>query len=306
MCRLNLILVKEKVAEEILLVEGYDKIYDNLMGYNAFQKGHCNCGSLVGSMCDKKELGLEYFEIAENCKKEELKRLCEIRDFMNQPEYREKRQEFENIKTQLQEEMERFRNHIIEYEIEQQEEIEENYSGEEYNQKIEELYQRIDELNWEVENTPAYQMKMNEYFKFINENGLLNDSTYYYLSEEEEEKAIGEGSPLKELFGEDFQMSEEDLVVEEIFDLEEKSSAIDKVIEEEENNIFQKEKEEYNSYYELFTKLLVKVDSFLFATIQSEPNERKKVKDVDIKSLIIDDLAFLEDDDMVCVTRESK
>lgn len=301
MCRFNLILVKEKEAEEILLCEGYDKMYDDLMGYMAFQKGYCNCGSFVGSMCDKKELGLEYFEIAENCKKEELTRLYEIKDFMNQPEYREKRQEFDNKKTQLLEVLEEFRNHILEYEIEQMEEIEDNYSGEEYNEQMEKLYQRLGELNWEVENNPAYQAKWNEYSEFLKGNQLMEESTCYYLSEEEEEEAIGEGVSLEELLGEDFEMPEDD-----ILEVDEPSNIIYKVIEREENNTFQSEIEEYNSYYEVFVKVLEKADSLYFATIWSEPNELKKVKDVDINSLVMDDLAFLEDDNMVCVTKERK
>lgn len=301
MCRFNLILIKEKEAEEILICEGYVKVHDDLTGYMAFHKGHCDCGSFVGSLCEKKELGLGYFEVAENYKKDELDCLYQIKEFMNKPRYREKRQEFEKQKTKLLEEMDIFRNHINEYEFEQMEEIKKNYSGEEYNQKLDELYQKIGELQMEVENDPAYQTKQNKYYEFLEDKQLMNDSTYYFLSEEEEKEARGKSFPLKELIGEDFQFSEEVILEEDFF--EENSSVIDKVIEEKENNTFQNEIEEYNSYYEVFAKLLERVDSFCFATIWSEPYELKQVNKVDIHSLEMGDLAFLEYDEMICVTR---
>ncbi|MDD3174458.1 MAG: hypothetical protein PHF63_12510 [Herbinix sp.] len=58
MCRFNFIMIKDESAEELLKHEEYEKFYDDLCGYRAYQKGYCNCGSFVGSLIDKK--GMKY------------------------------------------------------------------------------------------------------------------------------------------------------------------------------------------------------------------------------------------------------
>jgi len=297
MCRLNLVLINKKEVENILSCEDYDKIFDDLMGFMAYQKGLCNCDSFVGSVCEEKGTELGFLEITENRKQEEIKRLYQIRDFMMEPDYPAKRQEYIKQRSQLQEELDSLSSPITDYELDQLEIIEENYRDDEYDQKLEELNQIIGKQHADLESSFDYQEKWNAYQQLMNENLFMEDSTLYYLSEEEVE-SDEEGFSLEELFGDDFVIDDE-----EVIEIEESSRVIGKRIEEEENITFEKEIKEFDSYCNLFNKLLEKTDSILFTTIWSEPGELKQVKEISVNDLKIDDLAFLDYDEMLCITR---
>ncbi|MDD3174459.1 MAG: hypothetical protein PHF63_12515 [Herbinix sp.] len=86
-------------------------------------------------------------------------------------------------------------------------------------------------------------------------------------------------------------------------ELPNESSVIGEVIARTEKETYVKNLAEYNSYYKLFCDIIKYVPSFIFCTIWSEPNELKNVKTIGINSLLIDDLAFLDYDEMICITK---
>lgn len=298
MCRFNLIMIKDDSAEETLKQEDYLKSYDNLYGYRAYQKGCCNCGSFVGSLTDNK--GMEYNEVLALRKQEKIERLYQIKNVMNQPGYEAEKENFLQRRIKLSDELGAHSEYIGDYERKQTEIIQKLYSGDELNTQMEKLYREIGSLFAAQENQPEFQKKREEYNNFLQENEWMNESFCYFLSEEEEKEAFDPGIPLSELLGIKEELNSEEV---KIISLEKESSVIDEVIAKAEKDTFTDNLDEFNTYYGLFLDLLKEVDSFRFATIWSEPNELKNVRTVGIDHLIIDDLAFLEFDEMIEIQR---
>ncbi len=311
MCRFNLVLIRDEIAESIMQKESFNKWYDDLLGSMACQKSYCNCDSFVGSLCDKKELG--YSKAIEMCKKEKLEKLYQIRELMKSPGYVEEREKFKLNHMEWIKQMEVFTKHIAEFEIKHMEELQRNYSGEELNKNIEMLYQKLDDMRKEVEANAEYRSKQEAYYKFHQENEIMNSSQGYFLTQEEEKSAFNPGIPLSELLGykrlESEKLEYDELEYEELeyevmdtVKVEIESHVIDEVITREENNTYAKNSNEFMYYHQLFSILLEQIPSLMFATIWSEPNELKTIMTVDIKSLKIDDLAFLDYDEVICIT----
>lgn len=307
MCRFNLILINDNNAEEFLIKDGYGKFNNDLIGYRVYQKGYCNCGSFVGSLIEKK--GMKYQDAIESCNTEKLDRLYKIRSLMLQPGYKERKEEFQQKQTKLCEELQTFHEHINNYEITQSDILQGKYNGQELIKQMGELYKEIGSMKSILENQPEYKEKHEAYMNFMQENEIMNASTSYFLTKEESDSFHANSVPLSELFQREKEPEEEDEEIIEMLDEsfemidESFSLIIDEAIEKAENANFTKNIEEYNSYYKLFTDLLTYVPSFTFTTIWSEPKELKLIKTVDINSLIIDDLAFLDFDEMVFITR---
>lgn len=313
MCRFNLILVEESIAEskagskaeEYLQSQEYIKIYDNLNGYRAYGKGCCNCGSFVGSLIDKK--GRNYEEAITERKNEKLERLYQIRALMNQPDYKEKKEAFIRKRDKTSDELSVFFNAIGEYEEKRTNDIHEQYEGEELSNRMTELYEEVGKLLSSMEEQPKYREKSEEYREFLDDNTLMHESVIYYLTETEERTAEEEGKKkvwenkirLADILGPEIikEMDEPD-IIESV----KESLVIDKVIDRAEKDTFQSNMEEYQSYYELFRGLLKNVRTFLFSTIWSEPGELRNIKNVSLKSVKIDDLAFLEFNETICIT----
>lgn len=310
MCRFNLILVEESIAESkaeaYLQSQEYIKIYDNLNGYRAYEKGSCNCGSFVGSLIDKK--GRNYEEAISERKNEKLDRLYEIRALMNQPDYKEKKEAFIQKRDKISEELCVFFNTIGEYEEKRTNDIHEQYEGDELSNRMTELYEEVGKLLSSMEEQPKYREKSEEYREYLEQNAVMNESVIYYLTETEERKAEAEEKKkaqeykirLADILGPEISKeTEEPAQIEYVKD----SMVITEVIDRAEKDTFQYNREEYHSYYELFRGLLDNVRSFLFSTIWSEPGELRNIKTVSLKSLKIDDLAFLEFNETICITK---
>jgi hypothetical protein len=151
----------------------------------------------------------------------------------------------------------------------------------------------------QIESQPEYSEFINKFREYSKENELLQESLLYCLTAEESNQT-SKGIPLKELLG-----LEDDLEAEEFatVNIPMESNVIDDVINRTECDTNAEHLEEYQTYYELFMNLLEVVPSILFGTIWSEANEMKLVKTVKINSLLIDDLAILDYNDMICITQ---
>lgn len=294
-------MINDNIAEELLVNEGYSKIYDNLDGYKAYQKGYCNCGSFVGALIDKK--GMAFKEATEISKKEKLSRLYQIKSYMSQPGYKDRKEEFLQKQGVLTEELQAYDRYIRDYEIKQTIAIQEKYSGQDLMNQMSELYNELGSMNTNLQEQPDYKRSHENYMNFLKDYELMNESWFYYLTKEEEEIANKPGVPpipdylkIKD---------ETDMELEAVIEIPEVSTVIDEVIEREENeNKYIQYQDEYSMYDKLFHNLLIYVPSFLFATIWSEPDELKNIKTVPIDSLIIDDLAFMNYDEMICIIKE--
>lgn len=301
MCRFNFILIEDESAEcteELLKREEYQKVYDNLCGYRAYQKGYCNCDSFVGSLYSKK--GMNYQDTLATCRKEKLERLYQLKNIMSQPGYMERKAKFLQIRLELNNELSTFSEPIIDYEIQRTNSIQNEYSGEAVNNQMEKLYKEISNMLMSLETQPDYVKKREDYADFLCENELLNESASYCLTQEEENDLYSHSIPLSELFGIKENLKSEET---EVIELPNESSVIDEVIARTENDTFAKYRDEYESYFKLFSEIIKYVPSFMLCTIWNEPNELKTVKTVGIDSLIIDDLAFLKYDEMICIMK---
>ncbi|MDF2511315.1 MAG: hypothetical protein K0S04_1181 [Herbinix sp.] len=304
MCRFNLILLQEESGEKLLKSEGYSMFYENLLGLKAYQAGYCNCGSFVGSMIEKK--GMSYEKALATMKREKLERLYLVRELLYQPNYEEMKESYEQRRDALLQELQPFWEQISNYEMKQMEELEDKFPGDELLKEREELYTRLGDMTQEIELEPEYVIKQEAYQSFLRENAIMNDSVIYYKTKEEEEKSSPNSIPLSELLGFEFEEEMEEIegtMPFRMIDMEPQSMVIDEVIAREENDTYKSHKEEYEEYRQLFERLLEYTPSLRFATIWSETKELQNVKTVDINSFQIDDLAFLDYNEMVTITK---
>jgi hypothetical protein len=302
MCRFNLIMVKDKKTEELLRREGYHKFYDNLLGTTAYQKGYCNCGSFVGSQLDKK--GMDYNEAIEERKREEIIRLTKIRELMNQPGYKEDKEKFLQIRMKFTDELQELSKSIIENEMKRTEEIREKYSGKEQQEQMNKLYMEINDMFTALRNQPEFLKKSDAYTHFLEENKLMEESTRYFLTREEQSSLFTPGIPLSQLINTEDNPQPDEKEVQEVLELEEENSfVIDEALEKAEKENDAKNQKEYQEYHRIFSEILKYEESVIFATIWVEPKSLKSVETVGIEALKIDDLAFLDYDEMICITR---
>ena len=305
MCRYNLILLhEEESGEKLLKSEGYSMFYENLSGLKAYQAGYCNCGSFVGSMIEKK--GMSYENAITTMKREKLDRLYLVRELLYQPNYQEMKDSFEQRRDALLKDLQPFWERVSNYEMRQMEELEDKFPGDELLKEREELYTRLGDMTQEIELEPEYIIKQKAYQSFLGENAIMNDSAIYYKTKEEEEESAPASIPLSELLGLDFEKEMEEIEGAEPFqmiDTEPQSRVIDEVIAREENDTYRSHKEEYEEYRQLFERLLEFTSSLKFATIWSETKGLQNVKTVDINSIKIDDLAFLDYNEMITITK---
>jgi hypothetical protein len=302
MCRYNLIIIKDEKTEELLSREGYHKFYDNLLGAAAYQKGYCSCGSFVGSQLDKK--GMDYNDAIEERKREEIIRLTKIRELMNQPGYKEDKEKFLQIRMKFTDELQELSKSIIENEMKRTEEIREKYSGKEQQEQMNKLYMEINDMFTALRNQPDFLKKSDAYTYFLEENKLMEESTRYFLTREEQSSLFTAGIPLSQLINTEDNLQPDEKEVQEVFEFEvEVTFVIDEVLARAEKETDTKNQKEYQEYHKLFSEILKYEESVIFATIWVEPKSLKSVKTVVIEALKIDDLAFLEYDETICITR---
>lgn len=303
MCRFNLILIGDEIAKEPLEHEGYYRMYDNLNGYMAYQRGYCNCGSFVGSMVEKK--GMDYHDVIELRKAEKLDELFQIQNLMNQSNYKALKEEYLQKQAELSNEMNVFYNAINDFELQQAKYLQQNYNGEDLNHEMDNLNKEVSKMLTSLDSNPAYKVKNDAYITFLEKNQIMHLSTIYYLSKEEEGNTIKNTIPISDILDIKTENILTEYITEEnIIEIEEESRVIGEVINRTENNDTNiKNLDEYKDFYEIFCKLLEIVPTIKFTTIWSEPHELKDVKTVSISKLKIDDFAFLDFDEMICITK---
>lgn len=115
---------------------------------------------------------------------------------------------------------------------------------------------------------------------YLKKNDLFRESEMYFLTKGEQ----------------DFELKK--LNISDI-----PSRVIDEVILQEEKEDYHSYREEYESYVQLFTKLLEVGTDFIFTTIWNGPEDLKLIRSVKINDLKIEDLVFLDIDEMLAITR---
>lgn len=267
MCRFNLILTNDEKAIRILEKNGYHKMFESVNEYAAYQKGYCNCGSCVGGLIEKK--GRTFEESIAEVKTERLKRLHQIKEFMNQPGYAEQR--------------------------------------EIYTRTIEDLFQAMLHRPQEdiTEQNSEYQASDEVLRKYQLRNELMQESLCYYRSEEEENAKKCTGIPLNQIVEElDLpNMTSKEAFLENVIEpiMEPESFAIDAVITRCEKNDYQSYRDEFEEYNRLFHELLEEVPDIIFTTIWSEPNNIQLVKTIPLDSFQIEELVYLNYDEMLMI-----
>ena len=306
MCRFNLLFIEGNRSEALMKEQGYSKMQYERKGYHAYAKGMCNCGSFVGSLTERK--GMSYEEAIALGKKEKLLRLYQIRSIMKQPNYQKQKEEFQKKQTDYCMELEVFSKPIQEYEMLRTSELEARYNGQELSEHMEILYQEIGKMLKDLDEQPDYALKREEYHRFIEENGLMNQTTCYYLTRQEYEKKFTGSIPLAKLFQdagirleEKNETPEQRIIIMDDVEVEEESFVIDEKITRTEQATDRNNRREYQEYQQLFHQLLCKKQSFFFTTVWSEPKLLKEVKSLTFDSLTIDDLAFLDFDEMILI-----
>ena len=268
MCRFNLILTHDERAIQILENNGYHKMFDHVNQYPAYQKGYCNCGSCVGGFLELK--GRTFEAAVAETKHLQLERLYQIKDFMNQPGYQERK--------------------------------------EIYSQKVNELFEAmiLHQPLDPPEMNPEYQDSTNMLREYQQENDLMQESVCYYRTEEEENADRNTGIPLNQIIELPEEVLIDNMAPEEylIVDgsesvMEPKSFVIDAVITRTEYNDYTNYQDEFAEYACLFSELLNEVPDIILGTIWSEPENMKLVKTISFESFCIEDLIYLNFNEMI-------
>lgn len=295
MCQFNLLFVKNAKNKKILKNNEYHCFGNNIYGFFPYAKGFCNCNSFVGSMCEYD--GHSYFEMLESSNKSELEKLRQIKDFMNQPDYKDLRKTYIQARTSLSDAVEKFLEPISDYEIEQLEILENKYKGKEFQNRTKLLYDEIENKINKIENSSEFKLAQSKLNQFIEKNNLMEESTFYYLTKEDEYSEYEDVSS-NDVFYPDKIIEDLDISPEYVDIAEEDSLVIDDVIKGLEN----KYDNDYNAFLEykqLFEKLLENEDYILFSCIWDESGEMSIEKEINIKDISIEDLASLEFNQML-------
>lgn len=295
MCRFNLVMIKTDRAKEVLCDRGYDKWNEGVEGYTSFIKGYCNCDSFVGSLCEQK--GVDYETAINQVKKKSLDGLYKMRDFMKQPGYEEARKAFRAQHDAFANKLMQFYEAVGDYEEAQNKILEATYQGGELDKMKRNLQKDVERKFREVDLDPEYMSCRRAYDEFLQENEMMDRSTRYFLTKEEEQlHRKASNSP-----GELIQVEDKGQIA--TTEYTDTSQVIDEVILKEEQHNFMENKDEFAEYKALFDKLFLYEENVLFATIWSEAHDLKLVKSVEMNDLRIDDMAFLEFDEMIEVKR---
>ena len=113
-----------------------------------------------------------------------LAHLTAIKELMESEGYAEKRKTFEEERERLFAEIDRYTEHIREWEEEMTQKIMEDpsLSDEEKGRKMQdEVYGKIVEMHRQAESGEAYQKAIGEYGAFIQNNQMMDESTLYNL-----------------------------------------------------------------------------------------------------------------------------
>jgi len=294
MCQLNLVFVKNIKNKTILKNNEYNYYGKDFKEFSPYIKGICNCGSFVGSMSEYD--GNNYLEMIGEINKTEIDRLNKIKDIMNKPDYKKLKEKYITERETLSNYLEKFFEPMSNYEMEQINILETKYKGKTLEKHMELLYKDLDKKLLEIEISSEYksaELKLNE---FIEKNQLMEESTLYYLTKEEEENA----KKLEEISNDDFFDDLDDSI--EYIDVPEESFVIDTVIQRLENR-YQNDYNVFLEYEQLFKNLLENEEYILFCCIWDEPENMSIEKEINIKDLKIEDLASLEYNQILKITK---
>lgn len=295
MCQFNIVFVKNAKSKKILKESAYHSFGNKFNNFFPYVKGHCNCGSFVGTMSEY--AGNSYFEMIESLNKSELERLNQIKDFMLKPDYVQLRNAYMETRNSFSNILETFFEHLSNYEMEQLGLLEQKYKGKELEKHIGLLYQDLENKIKNIENSFEYKSAQRMLNEFIEKNKLMEESTFYFLTKDDEDKENAYSAD-DELFleNEGFDLLEEVPNFTSVPD--EDSLVIGSVIKRLENRF----ENDYNSFLEykcLFEKLLENEDCILFSCVWDEPGKMIVQKEVSIQDLSIEDMASLEFDDLL-------
>lgn len=281
MCQFNLVFTKNSKNKKILKNNEYNYFGDDFNNFSAYFKGHCNCGSFVGSMSEYN--GNSYLEMIENLNKSEVKKFNNLKILMNKPNYKELKEKYSSDLNLLSDALEVFYKPISDYEREQTNILEEKYSGKDLEKHMELLYEELGKKINNMYNSAEFKSAQAKMDDFIEKNELIGLSTIYYLTKEDEDNA---------------KKSREILDVDsnnfiKYTDLPEESFVIDTVIQKLENR-YKNDCNDFLEYKHLFETLLENEDYILFSCIWSQPENLSIEKEVNIKDIKIEDLASLK------------
>lgn len=289
MCQFNLILVKNDKNKKILENHNYSYLGENIKTFSPYIKGPCNCGSFVGSMSEYD--GKSYLEMVTQSTKTELQRLNKIKEFMNQPNYMELKQQYLNTKNKISNNIEELFEPISNYELEQIDILEKKYKGKELQKQIEFLHKELDNKFRELENSTEFKNINSELNKFIEKNKLMDESTCYYLTKEEELQQYNI-IPNEDLFIETESNEISTKFPESITLPQEDSLVIDEVINRL-NLKYENAEKDFQYFKQLFEKLLENEEYILFSCIWNEPGKMTINRKINIKDIAIEDLASI-------------
>lgn len=315
MCRINMIYVKND-NYGILEQNGYESIENDdselTNGYTGYVCGWCNCDSFVGSMleCENSYDTLE--EMSECESKIKLARLQKIREFMYQPGYQKLRKDYIEKKEVLFGKLFELTEEIDDYEIEQSFALEKKYNYQIPPEAADAMYQEIEEKRQLIYESDEYQAIQKKIDVLQKENPILEESTMYYLTQEEMNEALELGEQDEEL-DEEMQefldnLIEENGVEEELEEIEIKlpSFVIDEAIKELMDKLEHPEitdqATEFHKYKDIFEQLLETNEKIMFTTVWSEPENLKHIREINIKKMVIEDLAKLNYNKVLTIT----
>lgn len=268
MCQLNIYCIpksvdKEKVLEYMRVKLGYavaECIDDEAPvpslkdGFSFYISGgmRCNCGSVLCSHQDDQN-GLSYAELKEKLKSENLDKLLQIKELMEQADYPKKKKAFEKRLDTLWKRVDKSTKDIAEKERELADTVfaRKDISDEE-KQRImhEEVYPKVQELMNQAEKRPEYVDAMDEYRKFCDENQVMWQSIIYTLKRDEN---------VKEFDFNDLSTANPD---EETFEFILPSNCIYDAIERAKTGEFKQSEKEFDEIKKFAQEFLKQADEF--------------------------------------------
>ena len=295
MCQFNLILVQNAANKEILKRNEYNYWGSKLQNYSPYAKGHCNCNSFVGSMSEYN--GNSYLEMIEASNKSEIRKLLQIKEFMNKPNYTELIENYIKTRDSLSNNIEKLFDPISNYEIEQLDLLEKKYKGNELQRHTKILYKELDNKMKKIENSSEYKSAQAKLDAFISQNELMEESTLYYLTQEAKDADC------------EYLLDDQNILQNELIEIsadsieyvslpDEESLVIDDLIKKLENQ-YTNDYNTFLEYTQLFEKLLENEEYILFCCIWDEPGKTSITKEVNINDIAIEDLANLKFNEML-------
>ena len=190
MCRFNIIYVKGEKAQEYLAQKGYGtfgEFGEDWQGCQGYVYGACNCSSMVGSLDGQS--GSSYDEMFKYKKEKELKRLFEIRELMQRPDYKTLCEEYQKAKQEIFDKMDELTAEVQELDLQMEEQLYRKYNGRIPAEESKKMCEELERRRSNIEASPEYKVLQERLDVLLREHLLLDESNGYYLTKEEQEEA---------------------------------------------------------------------------------------------------------------------